>query len=265
MLCRYGPIVRDGDPLPGVSPAQVVSQLTHRVFGPLHLNRVRVVLDYHGLADASASTLIVVAARHSVTARTVSLYVKAVRTAGAALPLTPVLIAEATRRSTLTEDHLRRVRIARTLALDATPARTQPPADRTTASAYAQARAASRILAAAGPLDTRTLLDAVGRSRRFRGRKPFSATDLESALQRTGALLASDGRWHAPTWVDVPDRYLAIARAAGNDLTRADMIQVLTDVGYSHASANGRMSSSHPLFRRVGSNRYRVIGTDTGK
>ena len=80
--------MRDGDPLPGVSPAQVVSQLAHRVFGPLHRDRVRVVLDYHGLADAAASTLAEVAARHGVTTRTVSLYVKAVRTAGATLPLT---------------------------------------------------------------------------------------------------------------------------------------------------------------------------------
>ena len=86
---RYGPRVRDGDPLPGVSPAQVVSQLTYRVFGPLHLDRTRVVLDYHGLADRAAGTLAEVAARHGVTTRTVSLHVKAVRAAGATLPLTP--------------------------------------------------------------------------------------------------------------------------------------------------------------------------------
>ena len=78
---RYGPRVRDGDPLPGVSPAQVVSQLAHRVFGPLHLDRARVVLDYHGLADRAAGTLAEVAARHGVTTRTVSLHVKAVRVA----------------------------------------------------------------------------------------------------------------------------------------------------------------------------------------
>ena len=81
--------MRDGDPLPGMSPAQVVSQLAHRVFGPLHLDRVRVVLDYHGLADRAAGTLAEVAARHGVTTRTVSLHVKAVRAAGATLPLSP--------------------------------------------------------------------------------------------------------------------------------------------------------------------------------
>ena len=101
-----------------------MSQLAHRVFGPLHLDRVRVVLDYHGLADRAAGTLAEVAARHGVTTRTVSLHVKAVRAAGATLPLTPAVIAEATRRSTPAEDHLARVRIARTLGLPDP----QPPA-----------------------------------------------------------------------------------------------------------------------------------------
>ena len=109
--------MRDGDPLPGCPPAQVVSQLAHRVFGPLHLDRTRVVLDYHGLADRAAGTLADVAARHGVTTRTVSLQVKAVRAAGATLPLTPAVTAEATRRSTPAEDHLARVRTARTLGL----------------------------------------------------------------------------------------------------------------------------------------------------
>ena len=123
-----------------------------------------------------------------------------------------------------------------------------------------------RILAAVGPLDTQTLLEAVDRSRRFRDRTPFSAGDLEAALQHSGAALAADGRWSAPSKTDGPDRYRAIVTtAAGRDLTRADMIQVLIDAGYSRASATGRMSSSHPLFHRVGPNHYRVIGTDTEK
>jgi hypothetical protein len=45
------------DPLSGMSPAQVVSQLAHRVFGPLHLERTRVVLEYHFLGDRAARTL----------------------------------------------------------------------------------------------------------------------------------------------------------------------------------------------------------------
>jgi hypothetical protein len=41
------------------------------------------------------------------------------------------------------------------------------------------------------------------------------------------------------------------------------MIAVLTAAGYSHTSADGRMSSSHPLFTRTGPDRYRIIGTTT--
>jgi hypothetical protein len=40
-----------------MSPAQVVSQLAHRVFGPLHLERTRVVLEYQFLGDRAARTL----------------------------------------------------------------------------------------------------------------------------------------------------------------------------------------------------------------
>lgn len=257
--------MRDGDPLPGVSPAQVVSQLAHRVFDPLHLSRVRMVLDYHGLADPPAGPLAAVAARHGVTTRTVSLHVQAVRSAGATLPLSPELIADVTRRSTPTEDHLGRVRIANTLALT-TPHRPSPPAKRAASVTHqAPVQSALRVLAAVGPLGTKTLLESVLRSRRFRDRRPFSVTDLESALTRCGAR-ASAGRWSAPTGVDVPDRYRSvIAFATGRDLTRAEMIQVLIDAGYSRSSANGRMSSSHPLIQRVGPNRYRVIDTDTAR
>ena len=45
------------------------------------------------------------------------------------------------------------------------------------------------------------------------------------------------------------------------------MIAVLTAAGYSHTSADGRMSSSHPLFARTSPGRYALIGSpapDTG-
>lgn len=261
-LAGYRPPVRDGEPLPGTSPGQVVSQLAHRVFGPLHRDRVRTVLDYHGLAGQVAGTLAEVAARHGVSTTTVSLRMKAVRTAGSKLPLTPVLIAEVTRRSTPTEDHLARVRIARTLAL--TAPRRPPPADHATGPSTSQAPAhtALRILAAVGPLDTETLLAAVGRARRFRDRTPFSATDFEAGLRQIGPAQSPDGRWHTPVGTDAPNRYRAIVAAAGGrDVTRGEMIQVLIDAGYSRNSAIGRMSSSHPLFHRVGRNCYRVVGT----
>ena len=46
----------------------------------------------------------------------------------------------------------------------------------------------------------------------------------------------------------------------GRDLTRAEMIDILLATGYRESSATGRMSSSHPLFRSTGPDRYRLIG-----
>src|SRR6476620_6247823 len=109
--------MRDGVPLPGVSPADVVGQLTHRVFGPLQPNRIRQVLDYHGLAGRPAGTRTEIAAWHRVTGATVTNQVRTVRAAGVSLPLTPTLITAVTRRSEPADDHIRRVRIADTLGL----------------------------------------------------------------------------------------------------------------------------------------------------
>ena len=82
------------------------------------------------------------------------------------------------------------------------------------------------------------------------------------ALTAAGAEQGPDGRWHAPPDVRVPDRYRVIVeRAAGRDLTRAGMIEILISAGYTRSSATGRMSSSHPLFERIGPNRYRLIET----
>ena len=41
------------------------------------------------------------------------------------------------------------------------------------------------------------------------------------------------------------------------------MIDILTAAGYSTTSAAGRMSSSHPLFTRTGTDRYRLVGPAT--
>src|SRR6478735_7092498 len=96
--------MRDGTPLPGGTPAQVLSQLTYRVFGPLRPARTRIVLDYHGLLDHPAGPLVQIAARHHVTSRTVSNNAATVRVAGARLPLSAPLIVEATRVSR-SEEH----------------------------------------------------------------------------------------------------------------------------------------------------------------
>ena len=260
--------MRDGVPLTGASPAEVIGQLTDRVFGPLQPNRVRQVLDYHGLAGRPAGTRTEIAARHRVTGATVSNQVRTVRAAGARLPLTAALITAATRRSEPADDHLGRVRIADTLGLarPAPPEPATPPIPRVPLNASSASPqvtwAAARVLAAAGPLDLDTLVKAVERSRRFRDRTPLLATDLAAGLTILGAAAGPDGRWAAPPGITAPDGYrVIIGAAAGRDLTRADMIDVLISAGYSRSSAIGRMSSSHPLFHRVGPDRYRVISS----
>ena len=70
-----------------------------------------------------------------------------------------------------------------------------------------------------------------------------------------------DGTWHSTAAARAPAGYRVIAAAAaGRDLTRQELIDILTGAGYSPASAGGRMSSSHPLFARTGPGRYRLIG-----
>jgi len=166
--------MRDGAPLPGRTPPQVLSQLAHRVFGPLQPTRTRIVLDYHGLLDHPAGPLVQIADRHGVTARTVPNNVAAVRAAGLRLSLTDPLIAEVTRVSAPGDDHLGRVRIAATLGLPTPAAAAVEPAPVKTVPAghLTAARAAAKVLAAVGPLDLSTLAAGIVRSRRFRARNP---------------------------------------------------------------------------------------------
>ena len=148
--------MRDSLPLPGVTPAQVVSQLAHRLFGPLQPARIRVVLDYHGLLVNRAGPLADIAARHHVTASTVSYNTAAVRTAGNKQPLSPAVVIEAERDSTPDDDHLGRVRIATTLGLTRPElASVGHPLDDSGPLSSAQlavARTALRLLTAVGPL-----------------------------------------------------------------------------------------------------------------
>ena len=111
--------MRDGAPLPGRTPAQVLSQLAHRVFGPPRPARTRIVLDYHALLKDPAGALVQIADRRHVTSRSVSNNVAIVRAAGDRLPLSVPLIAEATRVSAPGEDQLGRLRIAATLGQSA--------------------------------------------------------------------------------------------------------------------------------------------------
>jgi hypothetical protein len=260
----YGRRMRDGTPLPGRTSAQVLSQLAHRVFGPLHPTRIRIVLDYHGLIDQPAGALIDIAHRHRVTTRTVSNNAATVRAAGLRLPLPATLIVEASRASAPFDDHLGRARIAATLGLptpDPAPVNKRTPLmGEVQAGHLTAARAAMRVIAAIGPLDLPTLAAGIARSRRFRTRNPLSDSDLADALTTAGCTPDPAGRWHPPAGVVAPDRYQRIVTlAAGRDLTRAEMIDILITAGYRESSASGRLSSSHPLFRYIGPDRYRLV------
>jgi hypothetical protein len=92
-------------------------------------------------------------------------------------------------------------------------------------------------------------------------KNPLSHSDPVAALTAIGCTLDPAGRWHPPTTAVAPDRYRVIVTlATGPDMTRAEMIDILVAAGYQQSSATGRMSSSHPLFRRTGPGRYRLIG-----
>lgn len=176
--------MRDGLPLPGSTPEMVMSRLTHLVFGPLHLDRVHTVLDYHGLVGHPAEQLAVLAARHKVSSRTVSARVRHVRAAAAGHPVDPRVTTTAARESTPADDHLGRVRIATTLHLPLPP----PAAGASIAIPPSDLRAGHtgiRLLATVGPLDLGTLCTAVGRSRRFRIRDPLSPMQLATRARRT--------------------------------------------------------------------------------
>ena len=141
-------------PPPGSTPAAVVSLLVHQVLGPLRRDRVRMVLDYHGLAGQPTGTLAAVAARNHVTPPTVSKHVHQVRVAATGITLPAELIEEVTRPSLPGEDHTARKRIAATLhlAAPAPPRRTVTRALVGDSDARAAAVTAGRVLAATGPL-----------------------------------------------------------------------------------------------------------------
>jgi len=118
-----------------------------------------------------------------------------------------------------------------------------------------------RVIAAAAPLDLPSLAAVIARTRRFRTRNPMTTSDLAAALTILDCTPDADGRWHPPAAATAPARYRVIVTlATGRVLTRGEMIGILLAAGYRESSATGRLSSCHPLFRRTGPDRYRLIG-----
>jgi len=255
--------MRDGTPLPGRTPAQLVSQLAHRVLGPLRPHRIRAVLDYHGLRGAPAAAgQAEIAATYGVHVQSVSNWVATVAAAGAHLPLSPEMATQISRRSRPDEDHRGRTRVAHTFGFPP-PARPPAPAPaphpRIPPQQWAAAGIAVRVLATLGPLPLPSLLDAVQRSRRFRARAPITTDELAGGLLAVHATLA-DGLWHAPAGATAPDRYRLVADALGDrDVSRSQLIEVLVGAGYTRSSAAGRTVTTHPLITHVGPARYRLI------
>jgi hypothetical protein len=256
--------MRDGAPLPATTPDAVLSQLAHRVFGPVHRDRVRSMLDYHGLAGHPAEPIPRIAARYGVHPATISNWAGVLKAAGSRLPLPEDLIAQISRRSTIGEDDRARTRIATTLGLPP-PAPPDPtsappprhPRTRGSAEDRADALIALRVLATAGPQTLDTLLGAVGRVRR--SRYP-SATRLATMLNAHGAAVDDRRRWQAPAnqWTSPQYRALA-ASVSDRTLTHTEMLTALAQAGYTRSYAE-RAISVHPLIRRVGPNAYRLIG-----
>lgn len=255
--------MRDGVPLPGTTAAAVLSQLAHRLFGPVRMDRVRTMLDYHGLTGHPANSAAVVAARHGISAPTVTSWAETLRAAGSRLPLSVDLTTEICRDTRHGEDHLARTRAAKTLGLlppnrpagpVKAPQAALPPADR------AAGLIAARVLATAGPQPLEVLQTAVERARRFRPSRTRTPL-LAAALHALGAATDDHERWHPPPDLPVPVQYRALLAAVDErTLTRNAMKAALVAAGYTTTYAEQRAIDTHPLIRRVGPNAYRVIG-----
>ena len=255
--------MRDGRPVPGATPPVVLSQLAYRVFGPLRPERVRTVLDYHGLAGRPAGTRLAVADRHGITPPTLTRWSRALTEAGSRLPLTPEVATEIARRTRSGEDHIARTRVAATLglAIPAPVATASSVATRLSQADRAAAAIAVRVLATVGPLPSHVLRQAIARVRRFRPLPTITIKQLAAALVDVGATCDEQGRWHSPAEARAPDRYRAlVATAAGRDLTRAEIVDALVSAGYAPTSAHARKINTHPLIQHVGANRYLVLG-----
>lgn len=254
--------VRDGQPLPGRTPADLLSQLAFRVCGPLRLDRVHLVLDFHGLRGQPAATRGVTARRNGIAEPTLRRWVQAVEKAGASLPLTTELCGEVARRSRPGEDHLARCRVASTLGLGEPlpPVARAVPELRPSARDIAAARTAIRVLGAISPLSLGDLVDSVRRSRRFRERGSVGPEDLAAALVHLGVTVTSQGLWQRPE-TGVSDRYRVIAEALqGRTWSRSSVIEILVRAGYRESSAGGRILSVHPMLRRIGPDQYALVG-----
>ena len=257
--------MRDGTPLPGKAPAEVLSQLAHRTFGPLRIDRVRASLDYHGLAGREARPQVDVAKRHGVTDSTLRAWRQRLAAAGSRQPLSVDLVTEIARRSRPDDDHLSRVRIASTFGFEPPegPRRqpAPPPPTRPLSSPGSASRIACRVLAAVGPQTLPTLVQSVHRSRRFRDhRRLIEGDDLAVALVEVGAVVDEQGRWHAPPgWPASVRDSRVVSTAAGRDLTRRELSEVLIAAGYSPVSASGRTVDTHPMIRKVAGDRYRIV------
>ena len=88
----------------------------------------------------------------------------------------------------------------------------------------------------------------------------MSIDQLRDALAWVGAVHDGQGRWHPPPQARAPQRFLALAAALGQqELSRQELAQVLTSIGYAASSARGRIVTNHPLIERVGRDRYRLL------
>ena len=119
-------MARTGIPVLGRTAAEVVTNVTWRVFGTARADCAESVLDWAGLQGHAAAPVAEVAHQHNITPATMSKRVRLVTSRGAQTPLSPLLLRDATRPTQSTEDHLSRQRTAQLLDLPP-PQAQQPP------------------------------------------------------------------------------------------------------------------------------------------
>jgi hypothetical protein len=257
--------VRDGKPLPGITPERLLSQLAWRTHGPPRPIRIRGVMDYHGLGGAPAATQAQIATRYDTTSRTIVTWIAAVRAAGTRVPLTAERMAPLSCRSTLDQDHLGRTRLTNTFGVTpplppATPVHPVTSPSRAPNPHPRAARSAVWVLAAVGPLHLDDLCAAVNRSPR-RTRQVLTTDDLAAALTASNATKDAQSLWHPPAQAAPLPRYQAVTAAmTGRDVTHGQLRDILLAAGYAPSTVESQ--HPHPLIRRAGPNRYRLVGEE---
>lgn len=242
-------------PLSGRTPAEVVSQLIYRLFGP---DRAAVLplLDLHGLAGRPATNQIATGVRNHVPQLQLRLAQRNLAAEAARCAIDAAILREAARPTGPFEDHQSRVCIAQTLGV------AKPVAWRPSYNDSRAVRTCLDVLAIAGPLTLVSMARAVQRTRHDRPTPIPTDAELALLLIECGqAERGVDDLWRIT--VPRPERvtYRAIADAIGERvLRRIECTRILLDLGYAPSSAERQGLDRQPMIDRIEPGRYALIG-----